>query len=80
MEFQKTAEKTGDLIGNKIANTVQSKTIATRANLTTVKLREVHHGIIQKQLQLNMIKKYLKKDIHFQKKIQQKIIGNLTLI
>ena len=77
MEFQKTAEKTGDLIGNKIANTVQSKIIATRANLTTVKLREsqeIHHGIIQKQLQLNMIKKYLKKDIHFRKKYSKKLL------
>ena len=41
------------------------------------KSQEVHHRIIQKQLQMNMIKKYLKKDIYLLKK-DQKIIDNFT--
>ena len=32
------------------------------------KSQEVHHRIIQKQLQMNMIKEYLKKDIYLLKK------------
>ena len=31
MEYQKATEATGDLIGNKIADLVRSKTLATRA-------------------------------------------------
>ena len=42
------------------------------------KSEEVHHRIIQKQLQMNMMKKYLKKDVYLQK--WQKIIGDLRLI
>ena len=30
--------------------------------------QEVHHRIIQRQLQMNMTKKYLKKDIYIHKK------------
>ena len=58
MEYKKTAEATGDLIGNKIANTI-------------TKFQKVHHRIIQKQLQMNMIKKCLKKDINLQKKYRK---------
>ena len=46
--IQKTAESTGDLIGNKMAN-------------RTKKSQECRNRIIQKKLQMNMIKKYLKK-------------------
>ena len=39
--------------------------------------QKVHKKIIQTQLQMKMIKKYLKKDVYLQKR--QKIIDNLTL-
>ena len=39
--------------GNNIANRIKSEV--------------VHHRIIQKQLQMNIIKKYLKKDVYLQK-------------
>ena len=57
MGYQKTAEATGDLIGNKIT-----------------KVSEVHHRIIQKQLQMKMIKKYLKKYIYLQKKFRKLLL------
>ena len=53
MEYQKPAEATGDLSGNK----------------NVEQLKKVYNRIIQKQLQMNMIKKYLKKDIYLQKKL-----------
>ena len=40
MEYQKTAETTGDLIGNKITDAVLSDTLATRA--------KSYHGKITK--------------------------------
>ena len=43
-----TAEGTSNLIGNKIADKI-------------TKVSKIHNKIIQKQLQINMIKKYLKK-------------------
>ena len=43
--------RTGDLIGNKIVNRIR-------------KFQKLHHKIIQKHLQMNMIKK----DIYLQKK------------
>ena len=61
--IQKTAGATGDLIGTKIADAL--------ANLTAVKLRKsqkLYRKIIQRQLKMNMIEKYLKKDIYLQKK------------
>ena len=48
--IQKIAEATGDLIGNKIADEI-------------TKISKIRNRIIKKQLQMNMIKKYLKKDI-----------------
>ena len=48
--IQRTAEATGDLHGNIIANKI-------------TKVSKIHHRIIQKQLQMNMIPKYIKKDI-----------------
>ena len=44
----KTAEGTSNLIGNKTADKI-------------TKVSKIHNKIIQKQLQINMIKKYLKK-------------------
>ena len=41
MEYQKTAEATGDLIGNKIADTVLSDTLATRAKSYDGKITKV---------------------------------------
>ena len=56
--IQKTAEATGDLIGNKAADKLQ-------------KSQKLRNRLIQKQLQMNMIKKYLKKDISLQKKVRK---------
>ena len=53
--IQKIAEAIGDLIGNKIGNRI-------------AKFEKIHNKIIQKQIKISMIKKYLKKDIYFQKK------------
>ena len=50
--IQKPAEATGGLIGNTTAN----------------RISKVPKKLQQKQLQMNMIKKYLKKDISLQKK------------
>ena len=61
--IQKTAEATVDLIGKRIANRI-------------TKAQEVHCRIIQKQLQMNMIKKYLRKDVYLQKK-KHKIFDEL---
>ena len=52
MRYQKIAEATSDLISNKIADKLQKKC----------------NRIIKKQLQMNMIKKYQKKDIYLPKK------------
>ena len=41
MEYQKTAEATGDLIGNKIADAVLSDTLATRAKSYDGKITKV---------------------------------------
>ena len=49
MEYQKTAESTGDLIGNKIAN--------------KIKFQKVRNKIVQRHLEIKMIKKHLKSDI-----------------
>ena len=43
------------------------------------KLQKIHKKIIQKQLQMRMIKKYLKKDIHLQEK-DKKLVIILILI
>ena len=58
MENQETAEATSDLIGNKILN----------------KFDKIHNKIVQKQLQINMIKKDLKKDIYLIKKYRKLLI------
>ena len=59
MEYQKRAEATGYLIGNKIADAVLSS-----MTIKLQKSQEVHHRIVQKHLQMSMIKKCLKKDIY----------------
>ena len=52
MEYQKTAEATGNLIGNKIADAV-----AKLQNGTIMKFQKICNKIILKQLQMRMIKK-----------------------
>ena len=42
--------------------------LVTKLLIELRKSQEVYHRIIQKKLQTNMIKKYLKKDIYLQKK------------
>ena len=64
--IQKTTEATGDLIGNKIDDKI-------------TKPRKIPKKIFQRQLQISMIKKYLKKDIYLLKK-DKKIIDNLRSI
>ena len=49
--LQKTVEATGDLNGNKIADKV-------------TKISKTSDSIIQKQLKMSMLKKYLKKNIY----------------
>ena len=61
--IQKTREATGDLIGNKIANKI------------TKIFKKTYNKIIQKQYQMNMIKKYLKKDMYLQKKDNKLLIN-----
>ena len=50
--IQKTAEATGDQIGNKIAD----------------RITKIHSRITQKQLKMSTIKKYLEEDVYLQKK------------
>ena len=52
--IQKTAEATCNLIGNKIVKRITK----------VQKFRTIHNRIIQKQLQMKIIRKYLKKDIY----------------
>ena len=52
-----------DLIGDKIADTV-----AKLYDGRIMKFHKVRRRIIHKQLQINMMKKYLKKDIYLQKR------------
>ena len=63
--IQKTPAVTGILIDNKLLIKLQES-------------EKLHNRVIQKQLQMSMIKKYLKKDIS--PKERQKIIDNLRLI
>ena len=55
--IQKIVEPTGDLIVNKIAKRVK-------------KVSKVHYRIIQKQLQMTLMKKYLKKHIYSRRKTE----------
>ena len=63
--IQKTAEATGDLIGNQIAIELR-------------KSQKIRNRIIQKQLQMNMIK--LPKERNISPDKRQKIIDDLRLI
>ena len=62
MEYQKTAEATGNAATDVVAK-LQSGTI--------MKFKKICNKIILKQLQMRMIKKYLKKDIYLQKKYEK---------
>ena len=63
--IQKIPAVTGNLMDNKLLIKLQES-------------EKLHNRVIQKQLQMSMIKKYLKKDIS--PKERQKIIDNLRLI
>ena len=65
MEYQKTAEATG----NEATDAVPKL-----QNGTIMKLQKICNKIILKQLQMRMIKKYLKKDTYFQKKYEKLLI------
>ena len=71
MEHQKTAEGTGDWISSKTADVVRSEILAARAksyNSKFINVSKIHNKIIQRQLEMRMIKKYLKKYLYLQKK------------
>ena len=64
MEHQKTAEGTGDWISSKTADVVRSEILAAWAksyNSKFINVSKIHNKIIQRQLEMRMIKKYLKK-------------------
>ena len=63
--IQKAAEATGDLIGNNIAD-----------RITGISKKSQKQFFIQKQLQMSMIKKYLTKDIHLQKKDRELLMAS----
>ena len=66
----------------KIINLIENKIADAVSKLYTAELRKpekIHNKIIQKQLQMRMIKKkYLKKDIYLQKK-HKKLLTNLKI-
>ena len=64
---QKTAETTGDLIGDKISNKV-------------TKISKNSQQIIQRQLQMSIIRKYLKKDTYLQKKDKKLLSSKINII
>ena len=64
-QLKKTAEASSDLIGNKIADRI-------------TKSQKLRNRIIQKQLQMSMIIKYLKKNVSLEER--QKNIDDLRLI
>ena len=63
--IQKVVEAIGDLTGNKHADKV-------------IKGSNIHNKTIQRQLEMRIINRYLKKDIPSEER--QKIIDDLTLI
>ena len=65
MEYQKTAEATG----NEATDAVPKL-----QNGTIMKFQKICNKIILKELQMRMIKKYLKKDTYFQKKYEKLLI------
>ena len=66
MSNSKTAEATGDLNGNKNANKI-------------TKVSKNSQKIILKQLQMSMIKKYLKKDVYLEKKVKKLLETEITI-
>ena len=65
MEYKKII----NLIDNKITYAV-----AESYDDRITKIQKIHNKIIQKQLQMSMTKKYLKKDIYLQKKSRKLLI------
>ena len=74
MEYQKTAEATINLIGNKIADTV-----AKLHNGRIMMFQKICNNIILKQLKMRMIKK-IPKERYISAEEIQKTIDNLRLI
>ena len=74
MEYQKTAEATINLIGNKIADTV-----AKLRNGRIMMFQKICNNIILKQLKMRMIKK-IPKERYISAEEIQKTIDNLRLI
>ena len=70
MEYKKVGETTRNLIGNKIIDKI---------NKLIKEFQIIYNKIIQKQLHMSMInkylKKYLKKDIHLQSKDKELLIN-----
>ena len=62
LQKKQSAEATDDLIGNKVDNKIE-------------KFQKIHNKINQRLLQINVIKKYLKKDMYLQKK-DKKLLMN----
>ena len=65
MEYQKTAEATGN---------EATDAVSKLQNGTIMKFQKICNKIILKQLQMRMIKEYLKKDTYFQKKYEKLLI------
>ena len=80
MEYQKTAEATGDLIGNKIADTVLSDTLATRAKSYDGKITKVSKNSQQDKSETvtNENDKEIPKERYISPEEWQKNIDNLT--
>ena len=74
MEYQKTAEATINLIGNKIADMV-----AKLHNGRIMMFQKICNNIILKQLKMRMIKK-IPKERYISAEEIQKTIDNLRLI
>ena len=70
MEYKKII----NLIDNKITYAV-----AESYDDRITKIQKIHNKIIQKQLQMSMTKKYLKKDIYLQKKNKKLLITLISI-
>ena len=82
MEYQKTAEATEDLIDNKIANAVRSKTLAMPANFYDSKITKGSRSSPQNNSKTitNEHDKDIPKERYISPEERQKIIHNLILI
>ena len=65
--IQKTVEASGDFIGNKIADRI------TKVSKTSKRIK-LELEISIKELQISMMKKYVKKDTYIQKKYKKTLM------